>query len=65
MEVHLENLQLMFDNCDFDLILKVMVSILFVMELVSAQYLENNWPILTQLGMEVHLDNHSDEVQLP
>ena len=40
MEVHLDNHQAMFDYHDLHLIFKVMVAILFLMEMVSAQYLE-------------------------
>ena len=38
MEVHLDNLQAKFDYFDLDLIFKVMVAIMFLVDLVSAQY---------------------------
>ena len=40
MEVHLDDLQAKFNNCDLNLIFKVMAAILIVVEMVSAQYLE-------------------------
>ena len=56
MEVHLDDLQAMFNYRDLDLIFKVMTAILIVVEMVSAQYISrNNWPSLTQFCMEVHL----------
>ena len=40
VEVHLDNLQAKLDYCDLDLIFKVMEAILFVVDMVSAQYPE-------------------------
>ena len=40
MEVHLETFQAKFDYLDLDVVFKVMAAILFLMDMVSAQYIE-------------------------
>ena len=46
--MHLDNLQAKFDYRDLDLIFKIIATIMFVVDVVSAQYLENNLPSLTK-----------------
>ena len=65
MEVQLDKLQVKFDYHSLNLIFKA--AILFVVEMVSAQYLEkiNDWSSVTEFSMEVHLDNLRAKFQIP